>query len=112
MSSFDDCVLRSGKTLAIGDTALLRNFVPDTEGICSRLTEHWKKRWCQISEQSPEQIGKVLDFAQVFLPRLDFQLAPLTMSDWAEALKRIQTTAAREGDGISRLDLLSLSSGI
>ena len=109
LTNFEHGLFKTSKPLALGDTIILRNFVSDTEGICSRLTEHWSQRWCQISAQSPEQIGKVLDFARAFLPRLDFQLAPLTIQDWRQALKRMKIAAARGADGISRLDLLSLS---
>lgn len=109
MDNFDQGLFQPSKPLAIGEAVILRHFVSNTEGICSRLTNHWSKRWCQISEQSPEQLSKVLDFAKAFLPRLDFHLAPLTISDWREALARMKTAAARGADGFSRLDLLSLS---
>ena len=109
LTDFGDGVFQSGKLLAIGDTVMLRNFVPDTDGICSHLTAHWKQKWCQISMQSPEQIGKVLDFAKAFLPRLNFKLCPLTIIDWVDALQRMKTTAARGADGISRQDMLALS---
>lgn len=56
-----------------------------------------------------ELLGKVLDFANAFNPRLSFKLQPLTLSQWRRALQRIKQQAATGADGFSRQDLMSLT---
>lgn len=106
---FDDDISATTAPLEVGQIVTQRRFEISVEGISDLFVQHWRDKWTAINELSSERLGKVLDFANAFLPPLSFELQPLTIGHWRAALKRMKVKAATDADGISRADLLALS---
>ena len=106
---FNDDISTTTAPLEVGQIVTQRKFEISVEGISDLFVQHWRDKWTAINELSSERLGKVLDFANAFLPPLSFELKPLTIGHWRAALKRMKVKAATGADGISRADLLALS---
>ena len=99
---------QTSRPLDAGAVLSQRIYEPTVEGICDSLVQHWTSKWTALNDLSEERMSNVMNFANAFLPRLSFDLAPLTTQHWIKALRRMKAKAATGADGFSRQDMLAL----
>ena len=97
-----DLVLVSGQTLscvvAISDPAVIHD----------RLFALWSPRWNRHSEVPPDRWNDILEVARDLLPQDVFNLPPVSVSDWKQAVASFKPAAAAGPCGWNRSDLLHL----
>ena len=97
-----DVLLRTGVVLQATD------FIWDEERIAAELIAEWSPRWQRHEVVQLDQWKRVTDFAEAFFPRQVFQLKPLTVEVWEEAVKHYKQSTSRGPDSWSRDDLFHL----
>ena len=106
---FDGVVCKVPITqVAVGTTLTQRIFCTDHLDVCQKLVQHWKGRWQATVDTSRERLQQVFAFCLAFLPKLQFELQPLTLHDWKRAIRKMKKTAATGPDGVSRHDFVHM----
>eukprot|EP00438_Fugacium_kawagutii_P032420 Skav234923 [mRNA] locus=scaffold840:956698:961575:+ [translate_table: standard] len=85
-----------------------RMAITETQGLHERLLSYWKDLWCSYTAVPEEVWQRITGFFTAYMPRLDFDLSPISLPQWRAALRRFGPRAARGVDGISHRDLLAL----
>ena len=98
----------SGLDISPGDVLTQHQLLSDTQSLHQQLLEYWKPTWCALAEVDQATWARVTAFFQAYVPRLRFDLQPISIAEWRRALKKYGPHAARGVDGISPRDLLEL----
>ena len=98
-----DLLLIPGQSLAC--TVL----VHEPEVIHQRLLDLWSPRWNRHGILPEPDWNPILQFAREHLPIVEWQLHPISVSDWKRAVHKFKTTAAAGPCGWTREDLIHLT---
>lgn len=98
-----DLLLVQGQSLACTVIA------HEPEVIHQRLLDLWSPRWNRHGILPEPDWNPILQFAREHLPVIEWQLHPISISDWKRAIRKFKTTAAAGPCGWTREDLLHLT---
>eukprot|EP00438_Fugacium_kawagutii_P020571 Skav226934 [mRNA] locus=scaffold965:110011:119532:+ [translate_table: standard] len=98
----------SGPPCEVGQVLVQTQTLHATEDLHSALLNYWTPTWTAWSTVDASTWTRVINFMEAHVPRLDFDLPPISLSQWKRALKRYKPSAARGVDGVSHVDLLHL----
>eukprot|EP00438_Fugacium_kawagutii_P008967 Skav214288 [mRNA] locus=scaffold2257:201508:210505:- [translate_table: standard] len=105
----DRCtVSMSTGTFSPGEEITQRVMMTDTNDILESLATHWRTRWNSLTELSQEMWGRIVGFADHYMPRIGFSLPPIQPADWCSIIKKFKPKAARGPDGFSKDDLIHM----
>ena len=101
----DTCTLSPCCNVEVGDELVQRIFVHDVHDLHRLFQDHWSPRWNMLASISDSDWNRIQQFAQVYMPRHQFEAKPLTRSDWRRICSKFKPGAARGPDGYAKEDL-------
>ena len=110
ISSPDHCVAVVQPSDPVSVDAELEQvqYLSSVDDIGSEFVCLWGPRWQKHQDLSPDQWHRVLGFANAYLPHGHFDLPPLSLQSWKQALKHSRPRAARGPDGFALADLRNM----
>lgn len=103
----NDVVLQlRGVVCEVGQVLVQKHTLTQTSDLHQALLDYWTPTWTAWHTVDDATWHRVVNFMQAYVPRLDFALPPISLTQWKRALKRYKPSAARGVDGVSHLDLL------
>eukprot|EP00438_Fugacium_kawagutii_P015810 Skav206886 [mRNA] locus=scaffold3287:72863:77896:+ [translate_table: standard] len=101
----DMCTIPRRHDVFVGDELIQKIFVTDTGAILDLFRKYWQPRWNLFQQVSTSDWERILAFAQVYMPKHQFTVAPLTSSTWRRSVSRFKPNSARGPDGFDKDDM-------
>ena len=91
-----------------GDVMIQHRTITEVHSLHQMLLDFWTPVWNQASQLLQVDASRLEAFVDAYVPRIDFDIQPITISQWRKALRRFKKSAARGVDGIHPEDLLNM----
>ena len=79
-----------------------------TEELHHKLQDYWRPRWHHDTPISPDDLQRIVNFTQAFMPKGHFDFKPISIHEWRQATRRFGKRAARGLDGFGKEDLTNM----
>ena len=94
-----------------GDRLEQRHFASSHTEMHEHLVSLWRPRWQSMENLTEEEMTRISNFIQAYMPKATIALPSLTSTVWKRSAHRFKATAARGPDGYAKEDLTNMAPG-